>query len=62
MSPHDKKNTGGSSGRAASPGHDRNAARAGELRTLTRCLGVMALALGVLAFNAEDVWPMLFSH
>ena len=45
----------GSAGRAAS-------ARASDLRVLARCLVVITLTTGVLAFNAGELWPHLFAH
>jgi hypothetical protein len=45
----------GSTGRAAS-------AQAGDLRVLGRCLVVIVLTTGVLAFNATELWPHLFHH
>ena len=46
---------GGRSGRAPS-------ARARDLRVLARCLVVITLTTGVLAFNAGELWPHLFAH
>jgi hypothetical protein len=37
-------------------------ARADDLRVLGRCLVVIMLATGVLAFNAGELWPHLFAH
>ena len=37
-------------------------ARAGDLRVLARCLVVITLTTGVLAFNAAELWPHLFAH
>ena len=47
--------SGGRTGRAAST-------RAGDLRVLARCLVVITLTTGVLAFNAGELWPHLFAH
>ena len=35
---------------------------AGDLRVLARCLVVIMLTTGVLAFNASELWPHLFHH
>ena len=61
MSPHNNNNSG-SNGRAAPPVHCRDAARAEEIRAASRGVGVMALAISVLAVNAPEFWPMLFAH
>ena len=45
----------GSTGRAASAQDD-------DLRVLARCLVVIMLTTGVLAFNAAELWPHLFHH
>jgi hypothetical protein len=37
-------------------------ARAGDLRVLARCLVVITLTTGMLAFNASELWPHLFHH
>ena len=47
--------SGGRTGRAA-------AARASDLQVLARCLVVITLTTGLLAFNAGELWPHLFAH
>ena len=37
-------------------------ARAGDLQVLARCLVVITLTTGVLAFNAGELWPHLFAR
>ena len=62
MSPHNTNNKSGDSfGRAASGTASRcDAARAENLRVLTRSLTVMACAVTMLVLNAPDLWPQLF--
>ena len=37
-------------------------ARADDLQVLARCLVVLTLTTGLLAFNAGELWPHLFAH
>jgi hypothetical protein len=63
MSSHNnnKKTRGGTFGRAA-PGlaKGRDAARAEDLRVLTRALSFLACTVALFAFNAPTLWPHLF--
>jgi hypothetical protein len=40
----------------------RDTVRVNDLRVLARCLVVITLTTGVLAFNAGELWPHLFAH
>ena len=61
-------NAGRGRGRPAFAGFGRNAGtahhtvRVNDLRVLARCLVVITLTTGVLAFNAGELWPHLFAH
>jgi hypothetical protein len=64
MSSHDnnnKKTRGDTFGRAApGPANGRDAARAEDLRVLTRALTFMGCTIALFAFNAPTLWPHLF--
>ena len=63
MSPKTNNKAGDVVGCAASgTANRRDAAYPDDLRVIARCLAVILLATGVLAFNAPDLWPHLFAH
>ena len=56
-------NAGRGRGRPAFAGFGRAASvRGSDLQVLARCLVVITLTTGVLAFNAGELWPHLFAH